>query len=284
MGWKLDPTEDPRLALDTSRKSFLLIASIMKNPALCKNLIVALLLFLPAGACFADNADDLINKGDVYDQKLNPTEALKYYLPAEKMEPQNVDVLLRIARQYRHQTADTADVNEKIRLSGIALGYAKRAVALAPKSSEAHLSVAICHAKSLEFYTNKEKMEALRQVKIFADKAVSLDPANDLAWYILGRWHQRVADLGTLKRKVAEMAYGGLPKASNDDAAKCYNKAISINPNRSPYLVDLGITYASMAKADDAKKFIKMGLSMPSTGKDDPDAKKRGNETLKTLK
>jgi hypothetical protein len=39
-----------------------------------------------------------------------------------------------------------------------------------------------------------------------------------------------------------------------------------------------------MAKADDAKKFIKMGLSMPSTGKDDPDAKKRGNETLKTLK
>jgi tetratricopeptide (TPR) repeat protein len=255
----------------------------MKKSAFIKTLILAFLCFLPVCASFGESADELIKKGDVYDQKFNPTEALKYYLPAEKMEPANVEILLRIARQYRHQTADTVDVKEKIRLSGIALSYAKRAVALAPTSSEAHLSVAICHAKSLEFYTNKEKMEALRQVKIFADKAIALDPANDLAHYILGRWHQRVADLGTLKRKVAEMAYGVLPKASYDDAARSYNKAISINPSRSPYLVDLGITYAAMTKWEDAKKFIKKGLSMPNEGKDDPDAKKRGNETLKTL-
>jgi tetratricopeptide (TPR) repeat protein len=256
----------------------------MKTPVRLKTLLLSVLSLVSASAGFAENAGELIKQGDVYDQKFNPTEALKYYLPAEKMEPANVDTLLRIARQYRHQTADTADVKEKIRLSGIALGYAKRAVALAPKSSEAHLSVAICHAKSLEFYTNKEKMEALRQVKIFADKAISLDPANDLAHYILGRWHQRVADLGTLKRKVAEMAYGGLPKASYDEAAKSYNKAISINPNRSPYHVDLGITYAAMAKLEDAKKTIKKGLSMPNVGKDDPDAKKRGNEALNTLR
>ena len=255
----------------------------MKTTAFARTLLLALFFVLPVGASFGESAGELAKKGDVYDQKFNPTEALKYYLPAEKMEPANVDTLLRIARQYRHQTADTADVKEKIRLSGIALSYAKRAVAIAPKSSEAHLSVAICHAKSLEFYTNKEKMEALRQVKIFADKAITLDPANDLAHYILGRWHQRVADLGTLKRKVAEMAYGGLPKASYDEAAKSYNKAISINPNRSPYHVDLGITYAAMTKLEDAKKSIKQGLAMPNIGKDDPDAKKRGNETLKTL-
>ena len=255
----------------------------MKNSSLFKFLIPTLLYILPLAASFGESADELIKKGDAYDPKLNPTEALKYYLPAEKAEPDNVNLLLRIARQYRHQTADTADVKEKIRLSGIALSYAKHAVALAPTCSEAHLSVAICHAKSLEFYTNKEKMEALRQVKIFAEKAISLDPANDLAWYILGRWYQRVADIGTLKRKVAEMAYGALPTASNDDAAKCYTKAIHINPNRSPYYVDLGITYAAMAKQEDAKKSICKGLSMPSIGKDDPDAKKRGNETLQTL-
>ncbi len=255
----------------------------MKTSAFVKTLILALFFFLPVSASFGESADELTKKGDVYDQKFNPSEALNYYLPAEKLEPANVEILLRIARQYRHQTADTADVKEKIRLSGIALSYAKRAVAIAPKSSEAHLSVAICHAKSLEFYTNKEKMEALRQVKIYTDKAIALDPSNDLAHYILGRWHQRVADLGTLKRKVAEMAYGGLPKASYDDAARSYHKAISINPNRSPYHVDLGITYAAMNKWEDAKKFIQKGLSMPSIGKDDPDAKKRGNETLKTL-
>ena len=122
----------------------------------------------------------------------------------------------------------------------IGLDYAQRAVALAPKNSEAHLSVAICHAKSLELYSNKEKMNALRQVKIFTDKAIALDSNNDLAWYILGRWHEKVADLSSLKRKVAEIAYGSLPKATNDDAAKCFRKAISINPDRSRLLCGSG--------------------------------------------
>src|SRR5450432_2566115 len=38
--------------------------------------------------------------------------ALKYYLPALEMEPDNVD---RIARQYRHLLSDTPDKTEKLR-------------------------------------------------------------------------------------------------------------------------------------------------------------------------
>lgn len=248
-----------------------------------KPLLLAFSILLPWGICSGATMSELVKQGEVYDLKFRPTEALKYYLPAEKMEPENVDILLRIARQYRHQTQDAGSMKEKLRYSGMALAYAKRAVALAPKNSEANLSVAISHAKAIELYGNKDKMEALRQVKAFADKALSLDSGNDLAWYILGRWNQRVAELGGLKRKIAEMAYGNLPSASCDDAAKCYRKAISINPNRSVYYVDMGITCAAMAKNTDAKKFIEKGLALPDTGRDDPDTKMRGKETLKTL-
>ena len=86
-----------------------------------------------------------------------------------------------------------------------------------------------------------------------------------------------------IKRKVAEFAYGSLPKATSDDAAKCFRKAISINPARSPYYVDLGITCAAMENKADAKKFIEKGLALPSTGKDDPETKRRGRETLLAL-
>jgi tetratricopeptide (TPR) repeat protein len=180
--------------------------------------------------------------------------------------------------------ADTGAIKDKVRYSTTALNYAQRAVALAPKNPDAHLSVAICHAKALELYSNKEKMAALRQVKASADKSIALDSNNDLAWYILGRWHEKVSELSTLKRKVAEIAYGGLPKASNDDAAKCFRKAISINPNRSPYNIDLGITYAAMGNYADARKHIEKGMAMPNKGKDDPETKKRGRELLATLK
>jgi tetratricopeptide (TPR) repeat protein len=224
---------------------------MIKNPI--RILICALSLGLPCGVSFGATVDELVKQGDVYDLKFNPKEALKFYLPAEELEPKNVQVLLRIARQYRHEMADACDLKEKVRLSEIGLNYARRAVALAPKDSEAHLSIAICYAKSLELYDNQKKMAALRQVKTSADEAIALDSDNDLAWYILGRWHERVADLGGLKRKVAELAYGSLPTATNDEAAKCFCKAISINPNRCVYYVDLGITYAAMEKKAEAK-------------------------------
>lgn len=256
----------------------------MKNPIFLRALALALALSLPCGAVAAATFDELVKEGDGHDQSFRPKQALESYLPADKMQPDNVDLLLRIARQYRHQMADSNAPADKVRLAGVALSYAQRAVALAPKNAEAHLSIAICHAKALELYSNKEKMAALRQVKASADKSLALDPKNDLAWYILGRWHEKVAELSTLKRKVAEMAYGSLPAASADEAAKCFRKAISINPNRSPYNIDLGITYASLGKEADARKHIEMGLAMPSKGKDDPETKKRGRELLATLK
>ena len=255
----------------------------MKTPIAFKKSILALSFILSCGPGFGAPADNLVKQGDVQDLKLNPSEALKFYLPAEKLDPKNAGILLRIARQYRHQMADTSNVNEKIRFSGLALNYAERAVTLAPKDSEAQLSIAICNAKSIELQGNREKINALRQVKTCADRAIILDSDNDLAWYILGRWHQRVADMGGLKRKLAEMAYGDLPKATNDDAVKCFRKAISLKSNRSVYYVDLGITYAAMGNKEVARKFIEKGLALPSTGKDDPETKRRGQETMKVL-
>lgn len=253
----------------------------MQIPVIFRVLICALSTFLP---CEAATVDELVKQGDVYDRKFEPKEALKSYLPAEQLAPDNVELLLRIARQYRHQMADTGSTAEKVRFSGMGLDYARRAVALAPRNSEAHLSIAIGYAKSLDSFSNKEKMNALHHVKDFTDKAIALDSSNDVAWYILGRWHEKVADLNSLKRKMAEVAYGRLPKATNDDAAKCFRKAISLNPNRSAYYVDLGITYAAMDNKADARKLIEKGLALPNNGKDDPEAKKRGRETLLALK
>jgi len=256
----------------------------MKLPPSFKAFIPALSFFLSCGTGSGETAEALVKQGNVYDLKFNPTEALKFYLPAEQLEPKNADILERIARQYRHQMADTPIVKEKIRLSGLAMSYAERAVVLSPKDSNAHLSIAICHAKSVDLYSSKEKMNAMRQVKISVDRAITLDSGNHLAWYMLGRWHQRVAGLGGIKRFVAEMAYGELPKASFEDSVKCFSKAIRLNSDRSPYYVDLGITYALIGNKEIARKFIEKGLTLPSTGKDDPETKKRGEETLKTLK
>ena len=256
----------------------------MKTAISPKALLCAFSLLLAGGADCAETAEQLIRQGDVYDLKFNPAQALMFYLPAEKLAPTNEALLLRIARQYRHEMADTPGKADKLRYSSMALSYAERAVALAPKDSEAHLSIAINYAKSIDLYGSEGKMKALRQVKCSADQAIALDGNNHLAWYILGRWHQRVGELGHFKRVVAEMAYGELPKATLDEAVRCFGKAVRLDPNRSVYLVDLGITYGMMGNKELARKLIEKGLALPSTGKDDPATKQRGQEMLKSLK
>ncbi|HWX16568.1 MAG TPA: hypothetical protein VNY07_08280, partial [Chthoniobacterales bacterium] len=89
----------------------------------------------------------MIAQGDEFDKQLQPKEALENYLPANKLEPDNVDLLLRIARQYRHLMADTSSNKDKLRLGYISLEFATRAATLAPNNAEAQLSPAISYGK-----------------------------------------------------------------------------------------------------------------------------------------
>lgn len=232
----------------------------------------------------AQSASDLIKSGDVLDNKLKAYEALKYYLPAEKMEPKNVRLLVHIARQYRHLMSDAKTREDKLILGGVALDYGQRAAKLGPNDSEAQLSPAITYGRLLPFQGSKEQVAATPLIKLAADKAIKLDPRNDVAWHVLGRWHQVLADVSQLKRALGQIIYGKLPVTTNEAAVKCFEKAIEINPHRLRHYIELGRTYAQMGKDAEARKFIAKGLAMPEVEKDDAELKQRGRDTLSKLK
>ena len=225
----------------------------------------------------------MIQKGDVFYNKLQAAEALKFYLPAEKLDPNNVRLLVHIAREYRHLMSDATKPEEKLQFGNTALDYAQRAVALAPDDTEAQLAVAISYGKLLPLQGSKQQFTNSRLIKAAADKVIALDPNNDLAWHVLGRWYLNLADVGTVKRALAQVAYGKLPAAKYEDAVRCFEKAIELNPNRLMHYIELGRTYIQMGKGEDARRFITKGLSMPETEKDDPETKNLGRQLLKKL-
>src|SRR5689334_3706259 len=96
-------------------------------------LVIASSLALAAIGFAADSAEDLIEKGKIFDRKFQANDALMLYLSAEKVEPKNPDLLVRIARQYRYLMTDASDTQEKLRLGHIALEYSERAAACGPK-------------------------------------------------------------------------------------------------------------------------------------------------------
>ena len=243
--------------------------------------VLALVLSLTPS--FGQSVAEHLAKGDVADANFRPTEALKSYLPAEKLEPNNVQIQLRIARQYRHLMSDAKTVPEKLRLGGMAMNYGKKAATLAPNDSEAQLSLAITYGKMLPYQGKKEQVEATPRIKAAADRALKLDPRNDSAWHVLGRWHQGLANVSGLKRTFGEMVYGKLPAGTNAQSIACFEKAIAINPNRLRHYIEQGRTWAQMGDNGKARRFIEKGMAMPNTEKDDPEVKARGREALAKL-
>jgi len=246
-------------------------------------ILIAAMLTQVAFAYAGESAAELIQKGDVFYAKLQPTEALCCYLPAEKLDPNNARLLVKIARQYRHQASDAPEKAEKVRLGTIAVNYANRAVALAPNDPEAQLAVAISYGRILPYQATKTQLANSQVIKKATDRVIALDPQNDLAWQVLGRWYFNVADVSTFKRAVGDMIYGNLPKASFDDAKRCFERAIALNPNRLMHYIELGRTYAKKDQPELARKFIERGLAMPNTEKDDPETKNLGRQILKKL-
>jgi tetratricopeptide (TPR) repeat protein len=234
-------------------------------------------------AARAEDTDVLIEKGDQFDKKLQPKEALEVYLPANKLEPNNVSLLCRIARQYRHLMSDTSSKKEKLQLGNTSLEFANRAATLAPKNADAQLSPAISLGKMLPFMGSKAQVDASPKIKAAVDRTLVLDPTNDTAWHILGRWNRVLANINVVKRVLAKALYGDLPVTTNEAAEKCLLKAIEINPNRLMHYIELGRIYAQMGRKEDARKNLEKGLSMPNKEKDDPELKEIGKQTLQKL-
>jgi tetratricopeptide (TPR) repeat protein len=239
--------------------------------------IVALLV--TSGVLRAQSVDTLIAEGDLFYAKLQASEALKYYLPAEKLEPNNVRLLVHISREYRHLMSDESDRTSKVKLGSMAVEYAKRAVAIDSKDPEAQLALAISYGKVQPYEGYRQRFDAVHVIKSAADKTIELDPHNDIGWHVLGRWYQGLAEVDPLHRALAQ-ALGGLPPATYQDAATCFEKAIQLNPNRLMHYIALGKVYVEMGKKDEGCRLIQKGLAMPCTEKDDPETKHEGEETL----
>ena len=242
------------------------------------------LLFTLAPAIAQEDFASLMKRGDQLDAQLKTKEALGVYLEAEKLEPDNAELLHRIAKQYGESQNDVSSKDEKRKIGMTALEYSKRAVAADPKNAMAQLALAVSYGRVAPYLDNKTKIAYSKLVKEHADKSRTLDPAgNDLVYHVLGAWNYELANLNPVLRAVAQLIYGKLPDASNDAAAQNFKKAIELNPRRLANYIELGRTYAAMGNKDEARAALEKGLGLPNRQRDDPETKSRGRAALKKL-
>jgi tetratricopeptide (TPR) repeat protein len=243
----------------------------------------ALFALLALSASARGDIAALIAAGDAYDAKLDTAQALEAYLEAERLGAKDADTLYRIARQYALSMNDTPSESTQRDLGETALAYAKRAVAADPKNAKAQLSAAVCYGRLVSYVSSKQKVEYSRLIKEHADIALKLDPSDSYAWHLLGVWNYELAKMGAFMRGVVKVVYGGIPSASNEEAARLLRKAVELAPQRVSHHVELGRAYVELGMKDQARAELERGLALPNQEKDDPESKRRAQDALKQI-
>jgi tetratricopeptide (TPR) repeat protein len=220
-----------------------------------RGLIPLLLCLFPAVLTLAANpeAELLIQQGDAQVRALHAPEALALYDQAAKADPGDIDILLRVSQQCSNLIAQAKSPADALAFAKRSLDQAKQAVALAPANSKAHLALAVAYGRLTDFVDNRAKVEYSRFVKSEADKTLALDPREDFAYHVLGRWNFGIATFNPMLKFIARVVYGGLPDASLEEAARDYKKAIDLAPQRVIHHHELARVYAALGQMDDAR-------------------------------
>ncbi|HET6407856.1 MAG TPA: hypothetical protein VFG14_08235 [Chthoniobacteraceae bacterium] len=247
------------------------------------SLLLALVL---AGQSLAEDArvTALIQQGDADDAKHQTKSALLSLHHAEAIEPANFGILLRISKQYADLVDQAKSKDEGKAFAEKALQYARRAVAGDGQNAKAHLNLAICYGKLTDFVGNKVKMEYAKLIRDEAQRSIDLDPTDDYAWHVMGRWHFGVANLNGVLKSLASFIYGGLPPASIEEAAGCLKKATELAPQRMMHHAELAKVYAAMGKSDLAAQEWQNVLGIKPADTQDEGYQKEARVTLEARK
>ncbi len=236
-----------------------------------------------AGVSSVYGAAEWIEQGDSLDRQFKSAEALAAYQKAAGQRPGDAALQRKIAKQYVEMVLDAPSRAARLRLATLGFETARKAKDLAPRDPATRVTLAIA-AGRLAFYSEaRRRLELSRVVKSESDEAVRLNPRYALGWHVLGRWNYEIANLNTLLRVLAEAIYGKMPPASNEEAIRCLQKAVELEPGNALFHAELGWAYLRVGRKNEARRELQRAISLPQRSRDDAGAQSRAKESLRQM-
>ncbi len=231
---------------------------------------------------FAQTADELLKQGDQFVEEFQNQKALDTYLQADKLSPNNWDVLWRISRAYvdlgeKLPEKTSAQKDEKENIYKKAFEYADKSVKYGPDKSITYVRRAIANGRIALFEGVFSAIGTVKDVKEDCEKAIQLGNGGNyvqaLAHYVLGRTHLKVCEKAYLVRLPLGLGWG-----STEKAVQYLETAVKLKPNFRMFLYELAKAYVEEDEYAKAKETLKKVEKAPKVDEDDDtvlaDAKK----------
>lgn len=249
-----------------------------------KNVVIVIALLLCSPSLYSQSTQDLISEADNFSTVMfDNQKALDKLIQAEKSDQNNFGVLWRISRSYvdiGEHLPNTTDAEKEKQLEYYqkAFDYADKAVKAKPDSAIGYVRRAIANGRVALFKGVWSAIDFVKQVKVDCEKAISLDPANGAAYYILGRTHAKLCE----KSKIIRWPLG-LGWANMEESLKNYDKSIALRPTFILYRLDAARAYNEEDNTVKAKELLISISALPKQDEDDDQYRKEAKVLLEKL-
>ncbi len=227
---------------------------------------------------FAQDVSLLLKEADNYDKQLKEQEAIDKYREILSADSNNYRSILRLTEIFAARGARHKVEKQRIPFYDTAFSYAVTAMRKDSVTADSYYLMGLVNQKKAEVVRDRESADYLREMKQYADKAVSINPNHSKALLLAGKWHLDVTKATFFTKAAAKTIYGGLPKASIDVAIDNLEKARKIDPYFVQAYFELARAYEAnnqpTQQIDVLNKLVKLPLRTPDDAAWKAEAKK----------
>lgn len=255
------------------------------NKKIMMKKVIAIVLALFSLNAFAQDTEALLKEAKNFELKFNESEALAKYKQILLNEPNHYKSLQRATELSCNIGARTTEKKDKRLMYESAMSFANRAFKVDSNNANSYYLLSLVSGKMTEVEEeNKKKVAYVKDIKVFADKALAINPNHGLANFIEGKWHYEMLTLGWAKKAAVKVLYGGLPEPSMEKCVEYLEKCRKLEP----YFVLNYLTLAKAYKEDDKAvkeiEILNLLVKLPKRTFDDAAYIEEGKKMLEAEK
>ncbi len=235
----------------------------------------AVLAALMSGPAAAQSVPALVDRGTAAADARDPALALRDFQAALAIDSTSYQANWRAsiaAVDIGKQTPDSIPSPSRDSLYRLAERYATRAVAANPDGADGFFALANAIGRTSLTLGKKERVRRAAEIRTDALRAIELNPRQDGAFHVMGRWNAEIMRLSSLQRFFARNFLGGavFSQASWANAVAYMKKAIEIRPNFIYHHYDLALIYIDTRQWALARQQLELIPALPLIDVMDP--------------
>lgn len=245
--------------------------------------ILSILALIFGCFVYAQDVDALLKDAEKAERDLKETDALAKYKEILQVQPANGKALWKISELTGRIGNRQKDEKQREAAFTEARQFAETALKENHGDADANYAIAATAARMSTVTSGKDKARNLRDMKNYADTALQINPKHARAIYILGKWNFDIYNLNVGEKAAVKVLFGGMPKATIEDAIKNFESARTTDPLLIIAYLDLAKAYVKNHQTDKAIEVLNRMVKLPPKTGDDEGYKAEGRTLLASL-